>query len=136
MVDRQWSISNQQLTALTLDASGLQALHSRVHLVVNATPVGMWPHVEGNPWPGDVALPPQAVVYDLVYNPPETALVRAARSAGLAARSGLGMLVEQAALALERWTGLPVPRQPMWEAVPEFANPDTSTNKELYDNNR
>ena len=63
-------------------------------------------------------------VYDLVYNPPETLLLRKAREAGLPARNGLGMLIEQAALALERWTGLPVSRRPMWESVPEFLIPD------------
>jgi shikimate dehydrogenase len=56
-------------------------------------------------------------VYDLVYNPAETALVRAARAGGLRAASGLGMLVEQAALAFQMWTGKAVPRQPLWEAL-------------------
>jgi shikimate dehydrogenase len=75
-------------------------------LIVNATPVGMFPAVEHSPWPEGLPFPAQACVYDLVYNPLDTTLVRLARSAGLMAASGLGMLIEQAALAFERWTGV------------------------------
>jgi shikimate dehydrogenase len=66
----------------------------------------MPPDIEFSPWPKDLLFPIGAFVYDLVYNPVDTALVSAARSAGLAAASGLGMLIEQAALAFERWTGI------------------------------
>ncbi|GAP08023.1 shikimate dehydrogenase [Anaerolinea thermolimosa] len=86
-------------------------------LIINATPLGMTPQVETSPWPEGLAFPSGACVYDLVYNPPETRLVREARRAGLEAVTGLGMLVEQAALALEKWTGLPVPREAMFRAV-------------------
>jgi shikimate dehydrogenase len=74
----------------------------------------MHPHLEASPWPEDLPFPPQAAVYDLVYNPRETRLVRAARTAGLAAVTGLGMLVEQAALSLERWVEQGLPREAMW----------------------
>lgn len=86
-------------------------------LIVNATPLGMTPQVDTSPWPEGLAFPRGACVYDLVYNPPETRLVREARRAGLEAVTGLGMLVEQAALALEKWIGLPVPREVMFRAV-------------------
>lgn len=86
-------------------------------LVVNATPLGMFPDVESSPWPLGLPFPAGACVYDLVYNPPETRLARQARSAGLRAATGLGMLVEQAALAFETWSGQAAPRQAMWEAV-------------------
>ena len=85
--------------------------------MINTTPLGMAPHPEGNPWPEGLPLPAGAAVYDLVYNPPETALLAAARRAGLPAANGLGMLIEQAALAFEIWTGKAVPRQVMWNAV-------------------
>lgn len=88
-----------------------------IDLLVNATPLGMTPDIESNPWPGEVPLPNCACVYDLVYNPRETRLVQAARKAGLSAACGIGMLVEQAALSLERWTGLPVPREVMFHAL-------------------
>ncbi len=86
-------------------------------LVVNATPVGMFPHVEESPWPPDVTFPEGAAVYDLIYNPAETRLVHLARAAGLRAISGLGMLIEQAALAFELWTGHKGSQQVMLNAV-------------------
>lgn len=76
-------------------------------LLVNTTPVGMYPHAQATPWPEDGPWPPQGAVYDLVYNPRETRLLQAARRAGLPAVGGLGMLVWQAALAFERWTQVP-----------------------------
>ena len=86
-------------------------------LIVNTTPVGMFPDVQSSPWPADLPFPPGAGVYDLVYNPDETVLVRLARAAGLRAANGLGMLVEQAAAAFETWTGRPAPLAAMWAAV-------------------
>jgi shikimate dehydrogenase len=60
--------------------------------------------------PEDFPFPSGVAVYDCVYNPRETLLVKRARSAGLSAETGLGMLVEQAALAFEIWTGHNPPR--------------------------
>lgn len=74
-------------------------------LIVNTTPVGMSPEIEDSPWHANVPFPSCAAVYDLVYNPGETILVRDARLAGLPATTGLGMLIEQAALAFKIWTG-------------------------------
>jgi shikimate dehydrogenase len=55
----------------------------------------------------DVAvLPADATVFDLVYVPPETPLLRAARARGLRAANGSEMLIAQAAIAFERWTGV------------------------------
>jgi len=86
-------------------------------LIVNATPLGMWPNAEASPWPDDVQLPPQATIFDLIYNPPATALLRRARAAGLEAVNGMGMLVEQGALAFERWTNKAAPRRVMRQAI-------------------
>ncbi|GAB4505366.1 MAG: shikimate dehydrogenase [Anaerolineales bacterium] len=85
-----------------------------VALVVNATPVGMAPNIHHSPWPANLPFPPHAAVYDLVYNPSETQLVKDARAAGLPATTGLGMLVEQAALSFERWTGRRPERSILW----------------------
>ena len=88
-------------------------------LLVNTTPLGMAPNVDTSPWPEHLAFPKDAAVYDLVYNPHETKLVRDARAAGLAARTGLGMLIEQAALAFEIWTGRKPPREILFQQVVE-----------------
>ena len=87
--------------------TNLQSLReaSNLSLLVNTTPLGMTPNVDQSPWPENLPLPPDAAIYDLVYNPPETRLVRDARAHGLSATTGLGMLIEQAALAFETWTG-------------------------------
>ncbi|MEO6628670.1 MAG: shikimate dehydrogenase, partial [Aquihabitans sp.] len=77
-------------------------------LVVNATSVGMGtePFADG-PMPCDAAwLGPQHTVVDLVYQPLSTPWLRAAEAQGARAIDGIGMLVHQAALSLERWTGV------------------------------
>jgi shikimate dehydrogenase len=74
-------------------------------LIVNTTPLGMSPVVEGSPWPADLAFPRGAFVYDLVYNPAETRLLRQAREVGCQGANGLGMLLWQGVQAFELWTG-------------------------------
>jgi shikimate dehydrogenase len=86
-------------------------------LLVNTTPLGMTPNTESSPLPENLSLPANAFVYDLVYNPRETKFVRDARAQGLHASTGLGMLIEQAALAFEKWTGHNPPREVLYQAV-------------------
>lgn len=78
---------------------------SGVGLVVNCTPVGMEGGPSGDPPVDCLNLLKSCVVYDLVYNPPETPLLKEARKAGLRGVNGLRMLSEQAALSFELWTG-------------------------------
>jgi shikimate dehydrogenase len=85
-------------------------------LLVNTTPLGMVPHPESCPWPEDLPLPRGAAVYDLVYNPQETVLLRRARANGHHAANGAGMLIAQAALAFQIWTGLEPPFEVMEQA--------------------
>lgn len=76
-------------------------------VVINATAAGLKP---GEPAPMDLRrLPAGARVYDMVYNPPQTALLRDAASLGLPHANGLSMLVHQGARALEIWTDTAVP---------------------------
>jgi shikimate dehydrogenase len=83
-------------------------------VVVNATPLGM----RGEAPPFDPALlHPGQLVYDTVYHPAETPLLAAARARGVSAANGLGMLVHQAALAFELWTGESAPLAVMREAA-------------------
>ena len=84
-------------------------------LVVNATPLGLH---DGDPFPLPVEqLPRGAAVLDLVYHPLETSWVRAAREAGHWAADGRGMLVEQGAIAFQRWFGVEPDRNAMWTAM-------------------
>lgn len=105
--------------ALPLDLSARDAVEA-ADLVVNATPVGM---VEGDASP----VPPEwlhegQVVCDMIYQRPETELMRVARAAGATVVGGLPMLVEQGALAIEIWSGasqVSVPRDIMRRAAEE-----------------
>ena len=90
---------------------------SNFQLMVNTTPIGMTPYVNQSPIPENVLLPSSGIVYDLIYNPRETKLVSNARSQGLQATTGLGMLIEQAALAFDLWTGCNPPREALWGSV-------------------
>ena len=91
-------------------------------LVVNCTPIGMVPEVHTTPWFPVVPFPPNIFVYDLVYNPIETMLVRQARSHGIRARAGLGMLVRQGALSFTLWTGHQPPITVMLQAAERELN--------------
>ena len=74
-------------------------------LVINATSAGLR---AGDPAPIDLAaLPRPAAVYDMIYNPARTPLLRAAAALGVPHANGLGMLVHQGAKALEIWSGIP-----------------------------
>lgn len=73
-------------------------------LLVNATPVGMSPHVDDTPWPE--ARFDGRIVYDLVYNPLETRFLREAAAAGCFTIGGLEMLLAQAQEQSEWWTGV------------------------------
>lgn len=85
-------------------------------LVVNATPLGM--QGEAGPLPADRLNPGQLVV-DTVYHPMETPFLAAARARGIRCANGLGMLVHQAALAFELWTGVDAPLAAMRAAAAE-----------------
>jgi shikimate dehydrogenase len=90
-------------------------------LLVNTTPVGMWPRVEESPLDGSaVAALEGTVVYDMVYNPEETALLRHARAGGALVIGGLEMLVGQACLQFAWWTGREAPRDVMMRAASDF----------------
>lgn len=88
-----------------LDADALRPILDQFQLIVNTTPLGMSPEVNVSPWPVGLAFPKKVKVYDVVYNPRETLFIKQARDAGLRAETGLGMLVAQAALSFEAWTG-------------------------------
>lgn len=84
---------------------------SRSRLVVNTTSVGMAGSTDGGPGadvPSDPELFAQGqAVVDIIYAPIETAWLAAARARGLQTLNGVSMLVHQAAIALEIWTGMP-----------------------------
>lgn len=104
----QSPITNYQLPLTNL---------SSFSLLVNTTPLGMSPNTDQSPLPENTMIPSTTAIYDLVYNPRQTKLVRDALAQGRSAVTGLGMLIEQAALAFEIWTGSPADRDAMRKAV-------------------
>jgi 3-dehydroquinate dehydratase/shikimate dehydrogenase len=101
-------------------------------LLVNASSAGMHPRVDETPWPD--ARFDGAFVYDLVYNPRETRLLREARHAGCETLDGLPMLVAQAPRQFALWTGTPPPPGVMLRAAEarlhDFHRPQVETRQD------
>lgn len=88
-----------------------------VDLVLNATSLGL---KEGDPLPlaeRDFSLEAAAAVFDMIYRPAETPLLKRAKAAGCRTANGLGMLLHQGARALDLWTGKRAPLEPMRRAL-------------------
>ena len=99
-----------------LDPSTLDEEVASTDLLVNATSVGMHPRSEETPV--DVRfLRPDMVVFDIVYSPLETRLLREAREVGAKGVDGLAMLVHQGVQAFELWTGKRAPTSTMTKAL-------------------
>ena len=99
--------------AVALASGALTEALGRARLLVNTTSLGL----EGERFEGlDLAaLPAAAGVYDLIYNPARTPLLREAEARGLAVANGLGMLVRQGAISYARWTGAEPAVEPVLE---------------------
>lgn len=116
------SFDSLALTAVESTSDDMAVALAAADLAVNATTVGMT--TPGLPF--DVSLlPAGALVFDLVYIPMDTELVRAARERGLAATGGAGMLVRQAESAFRRWTGHTGAEEVMRDAIADLlASPE------------
>jgi shikimate dehydrogenase len=104
---------------------GAAAAVADADLVVNATPVGMG-GAPGLPLDPDL-LGPRHLVADLVYHPPVTPLLAEAARRGARPLGGIGMLLYQAAIAWEMWTGLAAPVDAMRTAVAHLLDPAPAT---------
>jgi shikimate dehydrogenase len=106
------------VSSMPLEEDALKGVLPHVDLVVNATPVGMSPGPSGRGSPIDSALvSSDTLVYDMVYSPLDTPLMREARKAGARAQGGLAMLVYQGAASFELWTGREAPLDVMFRAA-------------------
>lgn len=108
---------DSQISRIENNFTTLNSLLPNLSLIVNTTPVGMSPNIDASPWPANLPFPSNVAVYDLVYNPSQTKLVKDAHAVGLSATTGMGMLIEQAALSFEIWTGYTPQRSVLWNAV-------------------
>ncbi|OGO30476.1 MAG: shikimate dehydrogenase [Chloroflexi bacterium RBG_16_56_11] len=100
--------SGRMVRVLELRDEYLKVALAGANILINATSVGMIPAAGQTPVPASL-LRPDLVVYDVVYNPLKTRLLREAETAGARTLGGIDMLVWQGALAFEKWTGQPAP---------------------------
>ena len=91
-----------------------QALLRHFDVVINATPLGQWPNVTECPFDGAI---PGDIVFDMVYNPLETLLIKRAKEQGKKVIPGIKMFIEQAVRQFEIWTGETAPRAAMETAA-------------------
>jgi shikimate dehydrogenase len=112
---QSWLKSPFPIKLVTHTWENLGRLISQADLLVNATPIGMYPQVEKSPV--DISLMAQistsAIVYDLIYTPNPTLFLKQAQERGAIAIDGLEMLVQQGATALEIWLKQSVPADVM-----------------------
>ncbi|MCX7918569.1 MAG: shikimate dehydrogenase [bacterium] len=110
--------SNPKVAAESIEFVDLQSVLSKADILVNATPIGMQPEdplLIQPEW-----LNKELKVFDLIYNPLETKLVRTAKERGCSATNGLRMLIEQGAAAFEIWTGIQPPVEIMQQAILDY----------------
>ena len=125
MLELDWAVElagrlsqafSREFQALELNRENLAGALEKAEILVNATSVGMNPDVEETPVDGDL-LRPGLIVYDVIYNPVKTRLLREAEMAGVETLNGLDMLVWQGAIAFEKWTGREAPVDLMKDVV-------------------
>jgi shikimate dehydrogenase len=109
---------SSDVTVVPMDGGPLESASAHANLIVNCTSMGMLHGDAQGRTPIDGRLiPPDVLVYDMVYNPPETLLLREARAAGAETLGGLAMLIYQGAASFERWTGKDAPIEVMFRAA-------------------
>lgn len=114
----QASATSTRLAVVDWERSSLEKALAACDLVVNTSSAGMWHGgaEQVDPLLG-AALPSRVTVFDLVYNPPLTVLLRRSQAAGARAVGGLGMLVYQGAESFQLWTGREAPVEKMLAAA-------------------
>jgi shikimate dehydrogenase len=86
-------------------------------ILVNATSVGLYPHVDDKPNIDYASIPMQAIVTDVIFNDPNSLFLQEAKERGCRTINGLGMLVHQGALNFQLWTGVEAPRDLMMDTL-------------------
>ena len=104
-----------RLEAVPWEEAGVRAQLADIDLIVNATPLGMNPS-DPAPIPARLLLP-HHIVFDCVYRPSKTALLRAADEAGARGANGLSMLLHQGALSFSIWFNREAPLEAMRSAI-------------------
>jgi shikimate dehydrogenase len=100
-----WQDSPLKVNLKVHQWDSLPTIIKEANLLINTTPIGMYPKIENSPLDADlfVHLPKDAIVYDLIYTPSPTKFLQNAKQADKTAIDGLEMLVQQGAAALKIW---------------------------------
>lgn len=106
----------REIASLELNADNLKMALDGADMLVNTTSVGMFPNVEETLVPARI-IERGLTVFDIIYNPLKTRLLREAEKKGARVISGVEMLVRQGAAAFELWTGQKAPLEVMREAA-------------------
>jgi len=88
-------------------------LCKQASLIINCTPVGMYPRIDESPISSMDNVPPDTVIYDIIYNPLPTRFLKMAQDKKLRTLNGLNMLAYQGAFSLELWIGQKAPLKDM-----------------------
>lgn len=111
-----WELGAEAHALQYTDPAVIHAMHT-ARVLVNTTPLGLYPHVEEMPPVPLEGLHPDMLVYDLIYNPPVSRLLREAQKRGCATMNGVKMLVYQGAESFRLWTGQYPPVDVMEQVV-------------------
>lgn len=105
-----------RILAIRQNGERLKDVVENADILINATPVGMSPKIGETPILGEL-LNKNLLVFDLVYNPMRTRLIKDAEAAGARVLTGVSMLVYQGAESFKLWTGVEAPYESMHSAV-------------------
>lgn len=111
--------TNTRAEADFVEWKGTYAIPAGADIVINATSVGLYPNVNDIPNIDLDSITPAMFVQDVIPNPTETALIKEMRRRGIRCATGAGMLINQAALNIEMWTGLKPDKDVMYKALEE-----------------
>ncbi len=98
------------------DTTTVNHLVSQSDVVLNASGIGMYPHMDETPISKEV-LRPHQIVFDATYNPLKTRLLQEAESIGCKILNGLGMVIHQGAIQFKLWTGKEEPVEAMTTSI-------------------
>lgn len=117
-------IINQQIGPVAQgyhsDAPRIFTIIDESDIIVNTTSIGMYPEVEGCPVDEGICFKSHQIVYDAVYNPTKTKLLKKAEQNGCKTINGLGMLFYQGIYAYEIWTGIKLKKETIKDAYASF----------------
>ncbi|MCI9306817.1 MAG: shikimate dehydrogenase [Lachnospiraceae bacterium] len=111
--------NNTEAEVRYIDWDGPFSIPEGTDIVVNATSVGLYPDVDAIPNIDLDSIKPEMFVQDVIPNPTESALIKEMRRRGIPCATGAGMLINQAALNIEMWTGKEPDKEVMYKALEE-----------------